>query len=119
MDFIKRMEALMKEKGISNNSELSKLCGIPYTTIDGFYKKGVDNIKLTTLQKLSDGLGCTMDYLATGENLENPFIIELLDVARGCDPEDVRFVTEQLRRLKLYRDKIMEAQNVHPDTEKR
>lgn len=119
MDFIKRMEDLMQEKGITNNSELSKLCDIPYTTIDGFYKKGVDNIKLTTLRKLADGLGCTMDYLATGEKKENPEIIELLDVARGCEPEDVRFITDQLRRLKAYHEKIMEAQNVHPDTEKR
>lgn len=119
MDFIKRMEELMQAKGISNNSELSKLCGIPYTTIDGFYKKGVDNIKLSTLKKLSDGLGCTMDYLATGVDPENPLIIELVDAARGCSDADIRFATEQLRRIKAYHDRIMEAYNVHPEDEKR
>ena len=47
-----------------NKSILSKEAGIPYTTIAGFYTKGTDNIKLSTLKKLSAYLGCTIDYLA-------------------------------------------------------
>lgn len=63
MSFIGRLEKLMNENGISNKSELSKLSRIPYTTIDGFYKKGADNIKLSTLKKLVDCLHCSLDYL--------------------------------------------------------
>lgn len=69
MSFTDKLDALMAEKGI-NKSILSKEAGIPYTTIAGFYTKGTDNVKLSTLKKLSTYLGCTIDYLA--DNSEEP-----------------------------------------------
>lgn len=63
MSFTDKLDALMTEKGI-NKSILSKESGIPYTTIAGFYSKGTDNVKLSTLKKLSSYLGCSIDYLA-------------------------------------------------------
>lgn len=63
MSFTDKLDALMAEKGI-NKSILSKESGIPYTTIAGFYTKGTDNVKLSTLKKLSSYFGCTIDYLA-------------------------------------------------------
>lgn len=63
MSFTDKLDALMAEKGI-NKSILSKESGIPYTTIAGFYSKGTDNVKLSTLKKLSSYLGCSLDYLA-------------------------------------------------------
>jgi len=51
----------MKDKRI-NRSQLSKESGIPYTTIDGFYKKGTDNVKLSTLKKLSNYFHVPLDY---------------------------------------------------------
>ena len=63
MSFIERLEYLMRKNGISNRSELAKISGIPYTTIDGFYKKGSDNIKLSTLRKLAACLHCSLDFL--------------------------------------------------------
>lgn len=63
MTFTDKLDALMAEKGI-NKSILSKEAGIPYTTIAGFYTKGADNVKLSTLKKLSAYLGCSIDYLA-------------------------------------------------------
>lgn len=53
MSFTDRLEYLMKKNGIKNKSELARVSDIPYTTIDGFYKKGSDNIKLSTLRKLA------------------------------------------------------------------
>lgn len=64
MGFIERLEYLMRKNGIKNKAELSKVSGIPYTTVDGFYKRGTDNIKLSTLLKLSECLHCSLDYLA-------------------------------------------------------
>ena len=64
MTFIERLEYLMKKNGIKNRSELSRVSGIPYTTVDGFYKRGTDNIKLSTLLKLAECLHCSLDYLA-------------------------------------------------------
>lgn len=58
---------LMEEKGI-NKSELSKGADIPYTTIDGLFKKNSENIKLPTLKKLAAYFNCSMDYLADDES---------------------------------------------------
>ena len=45
---------------------------MPYTTIDGFYKKGADNAKLSTLKKLCAYFGCTLDYLADDDSSDQP-----------------------------------------------
>ena len=39
MDFLEKLNYLMHENNL-NKSTLSKACEIPYTTIDGWYKKG-------------------------------------------------------------------------------
>ena len=62
MNFIEKLEYMMDKKGLSK-SKLSQVSGVPYTTIDGFYKKGYENIKLSTARKLSKSLGVTLDYL--------------------------------------------------------
>ena len=66
MSFTDKLDALMAEKGI-NKSILSKESGIPYTTIAGFYTKGTDNVKLSTLKKLSTYFDCSIDFLADEE----------------------------------------------------
>lgn len=66
MDFLEKLNYLM-EKNNLNKSTLSKACNIPYTTIDGWYKKGYEGLKLTTLRKLADYFGTTLDFWATDE----------------------------------------------------
>ena len=39
MNFIDKLNYQMKRLGL-NKSRLSQISGVPYTTIDGFYKKG-------------------------------------------------------------------------------
>lgn len=60
--FLDTLDMLLKEKGI-RKSTLARESGIPYTTIDGLYKKGCDNIKLSTLQKLADYFDVSVDFL--------------------------------------------------------
>ena len=67
MDFLDRLRDLSKKKGIMNNMQLSKASGVPYTTIDGFYRVGYDNAKLSTLKKLAKTLDCTLEYLVNGD----------------------------------------------------
>ena len=67
--FLEILTKLMNERGITK-STLAKESGIPYTTIDGFYKKGCENVKLSTLQKLAKYFGVTLDYLIYGDKLE-------------------------------------------------
>lgn len=63
MKFTEKLDLLMKERGLSRMG-LSKESGIPYMTIVNFYEKGTDNIKLSTLRKLADFFGVSIDYLA-------------------------------------------------------
>ena len=53
----------MKKNNLNKNT-LSKACEIPYTTIDGWYKKGYEGLKLTTLKKLSNYFGTSLDFWA-------------------------------------------------------
>lgn len=60
MEFLEKLDYLMLQQGL-NKSTLSKSCDIPYTTIDNWYKRGYDGLKLTTLRKLSDYFGISLD----------------------------------------------------------
>ena len=62
MTFLEKLDFLMKRNG-DNLSALSKKSGIPYTTLDGLYKKGYKNTKLSTLQRLCEYFHVTLDYL--------------------------------------------------------
>lgn len=66
MDFLSKLDYLMKKNHL-NKHTLSKACNIPYTTIDGWYKKGYEGLKLTTLRKLANYFGTSLDYWATEE----------------------------------------------------
>lgn len=67
MNVLEKIEFLMRQKGIKNRAELSEISGIPYSTITGFYAKGYDRMKLSTLKTLADCLGVTIDYLGRDE----------------------------------------------------
>lgn len=66
MDFLQKLDFMM-EKYSLNKRSLSKNSGIPYTTIDGWYKKGYEGMKMSTLKVLSDYFNTIVDYWATDE----------------------------------------------------
>lgn len=61
--FTEVLEKLLRERGIGR-VELSRKSGIPYTTIDGWFKKGGDNVRLPTLKRLAEYLEVSLDTLA-------------------------------------------------------
>jgi len=65
--FLDILEKLMESRGLNKNT-LAKESGIPYTTIDGFWKKGCDNIKLSTLIKIANYFEVSLDYLLGYDN---------------------------------------------------
>lgn len=75
MDFTEKLNRILSEKGISK-PRLAKMSGIPYSTIMSFFDvtKGTENIKLSTLKKLSKTLNVSLDYLADDdiEEIEEP-----------------------------------------------
>lgn len=74
MNFLGKLDYLMREKNL-NKSTLSKACDIPYTTIDGWYKKGYEGLKLTTLRKLAAYFETSLDFWAN-DDLEPPFDLD-------------------------------------------
>ncbi len=72
MNFLEKIDALMKECDLNKNT-LSQESGIPYTTIDGWYKKGYSNARLPTIQKLADYFDTTLDYLIRDEITDKDF----------------------------------------------
>lgn len=59
------------ERNNLNKSTLSKACDIPYTTIDGWYKKGYEGLKLTTLRKLAKFFGTSLDFWASDQPFDS------------------------------------------------
>lgn len=74
MTFLEKLEILMVNKNI-NKRQLSIGSGIPYSTIDNLWKTGYDNIKLSTLKKLSSYFDVSLDFLVR-DNIEEPEISE-------------------------------------------
>ncbi len=67
-----KLDVLMSERNI-NKSQLSRLSGIPYMTIVNFYEKGTENIKRSTLVKLSQYFDVTVDYLVIDEETRRAY----------------------------------------------
>lgn len=65
MDFIDRLRSLMASNG-DNNSTLAKKSGIPYTTIDGLFKRGWEKAQLSTIQKICEYYKVSLDYMVYG-----------------------------------------------------
>lgn len=66
MNFLEKLDFLM-EKYELNKRTLSQKSDIPYTTIDAWYKKGYEGLKLTTLRKLNDYFNTTLDFWVLDE----------------------------------------------------
>lgn len=94
MGLTDKLDLLMKEKNI-NKAELARESGIPYTTIDGFYKKGSENAKLSTLKKICAYFGCSLDYLADDDVSDEPHTI-----AAHFDGDE--YTEEELDKIKEF-----------------
>lgn len=75
MDFLEKLDFLMDQNKL-NKGTLSKACGIPYTTIDGWYKKGYEGMKLTTLRKLANFFDTSLDFWVSDQPFEDVMIDE-------------------------------------------
>ena len=94
MGLTDKLDLLMREKNI-NKAELARESGVPYTTIDGFYKKGSENAKLSTLKKLCSYFGCTLDFLADDNITDEP-----ITIAAHFDGDE--YTAEELDEIKQF-----------------
>ena len=93
MNFLEKLDLLMNERHL-NKSTLSQASGIPYTTIDGWYKRGYAGAKLPTIQKLADFFHTTLDYLIRDEITDRYYGVER-------DFETTHFEKEFLSKYRL------------------
>lgn len=70
MNFLEKLDFLMNKYNL-NKHTFSQASGIPYTTIDGFYKKGYEGCRLSTLEKIRDYFNTSLDYLMD-DSIEDP-----------------------------------------------
>ncbi len=95
MDFLEKLNYLMNKKHL-NKSTLSKACDIPYTTIDGWYKKGYEGLKLTTLRKLANFFGTSLDFWAN-DNIEPNTNLNLQNI------DGFPIASREIEHIKKYR----------------
>ena len=116
MSVVERLEQYMNENGYKK-TDVARMSRIPYTTIDGLFKKGDENTKLSTLKKLAKLIGCSLDELTGSDNdygyyknpetaalaqqiHDNPDLRILMDASKDLAPEDVKFVADLVSRMK-------------------
>lgn len=61
MNILEKLDYLMKTNGLNKHS-LALKSGIPYTTIDGWYKKGWEKMYLNSLKRLSDFFKVSLEF---------------------------------------------------------
>ena len=93
MNFLEKLDYLMDKEKINKNI-LSKNSGIPYTTLDGFYKKGYQNTKLSTVQKIANYFNVSLDYL---------IFDEITDLDYG-KTEKFKITTDEMYLIQRYRN---------------
>ena len=71
MAFLEVLETLMVCEHL-NKRQLSIGSGIPYSTIDNFWKSGYESVRLTTLSKLADYFNVSIDYLVGRSDEKHP-----------------------------------------------
>ena len=111
MTFLEKLDFLMKKNSL-NKKRLSDQSGIPYSTIDGFYKQSYNNIKLSTFKKLCDFFGVTMDSMARDEVTEIEYY--------NPNKKDLHITPEEEILVKCYRtaddlDKTLALRAVNAD----
>lgn len=94
MTFLEKLDFLIKKNDLNKHS-LSDLSEIPYTTIMGWYKRGYDNMSISTFKKLCDFFGVTMDSLGRDDVDE----IEYYNPGK----KDLHITREEEMLLRCYR----------------
>jgi transcriptional regulator with XRE-family HTH domain len=90
--------------------ELADKTGISKRAIDHYLAEKHTEPTAETAVKIAKELGVSVEYLVTGKNSSvpdniNPDVIELIKDVNHLPSEDIAFVKEMVRRLKLSTNK--------------
>lgn len=63
MTFLDKLDRLINEKGFKNRKQFAEECGIPYTTVNNWFKRGYEWMYVQTLSQVCDFFDVTMDSM--------------------------------------------------------
>lgn len=112
MTFLDKLDALMAQRNW-NKKRLSEESGVPYTTIDSFYKKGYKNAKLKTILAIADCFGVSLDYLMrdeSGKAYEDP-----ISAAYRSAPHSIQTAVDKLLDIETQSEPLLIAAHENPD----
>lgn len=100
MDYQKRLQYFMRKKKVKNVYELSRLSGVPPTTIYSIIvvNERANSPRLDTLEKLCDGLGITLSEFFSDKKTPEEQILENL----GLDENAIRYISENMHDENLF-----------------
>lgn len=104
MDFLQKLDFMMKKYSL-NKRTLSQNSGIPYTTIDGWYKKGYEGMKISTLRILANYFDTVLDFWIQDEITDSNYgksvssEKNLPSTAEAAPGEDVSDMFDKLNDL--------------------
>ena len=79
MNLLEKITYLMAENGL-NKRTLSQASGVPYTTIDGLYKKGYEGARMSTIKALASFFGVTLDSFCRDDIDELQYAYQKTDI---------------------------------------
>ena len=85
MDFLTRLQRVMKMNGDSKH-KLSKDSGIPYTTLERLFNNGWENARISTIQKICDHYGLSIDFMVYGAKKAMPDEFEISEKYSKMSP---------------------------------
>ncbi len=123
MTFLEKLDCLMEKYGL-NKRTLSQKSDIPYTTIDNWYKRGYEGLKLPTLRKLNNFFNTSLDFWILDEITDpnygksNGFIVDYDEMEyikkyrfiRDHSPEGTKTIDYVLDREYILAERIAELE---------
>lgn len=114
MNFLEKLDFLMNKYQL-NKHTFSQASGIPYTTIDGIYKKGYEGIRLSTIKKISEYFNTTIDYLINDEitdpNYDKTFGVEISSAELELLEKYRKLSPHAQETIRMLMDREIGAQN--------
>lgn len=93
MTILEKIDYLMKINGLNRHS-LAIQSGIPYTTIDGWYKRGWEKMHITSLKNLSKYFNVSLEFWDDEVELGNvnDELLEFLPYLKQADEKTLEII---------------------------
>ena len=105
MTFTDKLDMLMDRRNLNKHS-LSSETGIPYTTIDNWYKRGVESVKLSTVKIIADYFGVTLDFFGDNNNNDRVSQLDQSQEFAYIDMNNTKKPPAEQNNRRLFKDNV-------------